>query len=462
MKTLSNAIKALLALFLLIGLHSCDSFVEVDLPKSQLINTTVFEDYGTASAALTDIYSKIRDKGILTGTNTGISNQLGNYTDEIIPFGTPSNPSFNFYNNTLLPSNSGIAEYWNTAYNQVYAANAIIEGCEKSTGLSVEHKEQLTGEALFIRALSHFYLVNLFGDIPYITQTDFTKNSTVTRTASAEVYQNIIKDLNACIKLLPLTYSDAERTRPCAYTAKALLARVYLYNKAYAQAANEASALINQTGIFELEQDTNEVFLINSKETVWQLQAAAAGENTLEAQIFVFNFAPPVAVALNPVLVNSFTKEDLRKSVWIRAVSDENSTWYHAHKYKEIEFTPVSKEYSIVFRLAEQYLIRAEARALQGDLIGAKEDLNKIRHRAGLDNTLAISQEQILQAVLSERQWEFFSEHGHRFFDLKRLSRLDEKLSSVKPGWNSADALFPIPQSELSTNPNLRPQNPGY
>lgn len=462
MKTLSNAIKALLALLLLIGLHSCDSFVEVDLPKSQLINTTVFEDYGTASAALTDIYSKIRDKGILTGTNTGISNQLGNYTDEIIPFGTPSNPSFNFYNNTLLPSNSGIAEYWNTAYNQVYAANAIIEGCEKSTGLSAEHKEQLTGEALFIRALSHFYLVNLFGDIPYITQTDFTKNSTVTRTASAEVYQNIIKDLNVCMTLLPLTYSDAERTRPCVYTAKALLARVYLYSKAYAQAANEASALINQTGLFELEQDTNEVFLINSKETIWQLQAAAAGENTLEAQIFVFNFAPPVAVALNPVLVNSFAKEDLRKSVWIRAVSDENSTWYHANKYKEIEFTPVSKEYSIVFRLAEQYLIRAEARALQGDLIGAKEDLNKIRHRAGLDNTLAISQEQILQAVLSERQWEFFSEHGHRFFDLKRLSRLDEKLSSVKPGWNSADALFPIPQSELSTNPNLRPQNPGY
>ncbi len=168
---------------------------------------------------------------------------------------------------------------------------------------------------------------------------------------------------------------------------------------------------------------------------------AAAGENTLEAQIFVFNFAPPVAVALNPVLVNSFAKEDLRKSAWIRAVSDENSTWYHAHKYKEIEFTPVSKEYSIVFRLAEQYLIRAEARAFQGDLIGAKEDLNKIRHRAGLDNTLAVSQEQILQAVLSERQWEFFSEHAHRFFDLKRLSRLDEKLSSVKPGWNSADAL---------------------
>lgn len=449
-------------LFLLLALNSCDSFVEVDRPKSQLDNSTVFEDYGTATAALTDIYSKIRDKGMLTGTNTGISNQLGNYTDEIIPYGSPSNTSFNFYNNTLLPSTADIGEYWNSAYNCIYAANSVLEGTQKSTGLSAEQKKQLTGESLFIRALSHFYLVNLYGDIPYIIQTDYKINSSVKREPVREVYNSIINDLIKSISMLPAEYNPSDRTRPNRFTAKALLARTYLFAGYFPEAANEASAVLNETAIFILEENTSDVFLINSRETIWQLQSAAAGQNTQEAQVFIFQSGPPPLVALNNALVNSFSEVDLRKSNWIRAVSNENSTWYHPYKYKEQNFTSVSAEYSIVFRLAEQYLIRAEARARQGDLIGAKEDLNIIRHRAGLESTSAISQEDILNALLNERRWEYFTEHGHRFFDLKRFNKLDQQLSPVKPGWKSYNNLFPIPQTELSTNPNLRPQNPGY
>ncbi|PTS87399.1 RagB/SusD family nutrient uptake outer membrane protein, partial [Flavobacterium sp. HMWF030] len=199
-----------------------------------------------------------------------------------------------------------------------------------------------------------------------------------------------------------------------------------------------------------------------SKETIWQLQSVAAGQNTKEASIFIFLAGPPTTIALNPLLINSFTIGDLRKTNWIKSVSKGASTWYHAYKYKEQNTTAVSKEYSIVLRLAEQYLIRAEARAYQGDLIGAKEDLNKIRNRAGLAQTTASTKEEILNAILQERRWEFFTEHGHRFFDLKRFNKLDAELKSVKSGWNSNDSLFPIPQNELSTNPNLGPQNPGY
>ena len=462
MKALYTKTNALLGLSLLLILNACDSFVAVDIPKSQLTNVAVFEDNATANAALTNIYSKIRDNGILTGTNSGISNQLANYTDDMLAYGNPTNPSFPFYFNNILPSNAGITEYWNASYNQIYSANAILEGIDLSTKLSEENKKLLQGEAFFIRALVHFYLVNLFGDLPYIKETDYLKNSTVSRMPTQQVYENIILDLEKAVILLPENYSSTERVRPTKYVAKALLARTYLYTKAYAQAANEATTVLNQTAIYSLEENLNDVFLLSSKETVWQLHAGINGQNTQEAAVFVFLSGPPSLVALSNNLIASFLPADMRKTNWTKAITDGNTTWYHANKYKERNFTGASKEYSIVFRLAELYLIRAEARALQGDLIGATEDLNIIRQRAGLAPTMASSQAEIITAIVQERRCEFFTEHGHRFFDLKRLNLLDNTLSAVKPGWNTTDQLFPIPQSELSTNPNLRPQNPGY
>lgn len=310
-------------------MNSCDSFVEVDLPKSQLTTVTVFEDYATADAALTNIYAKIRDTGLLTGNNRGLSNQLGNYTDEIIPYGTPSNPSLNFYNNSLLAENADVAQYWNDSYNQIYAANSITEGTEASTKLSDQNKKQLKGEALFIRALLHFYLVNLFGDVPYITGTDYKKNSIVSRMPANLVYQNIINDLESAIGLLHNNYSEMGRIRADKYVARAFLARVYLYSKSYSGAANEASAVLNQTDLFTLET-IDETFLVDSRETIWQLQSAEAGQNTQEASTFIFLSGPPALVALNDNLVNSFSATDLRHSNWIKAVSDDTSTWYHA------------------------------------------------------------------------------------------------------------------------------------
>ncbi|MCI9844566.1 RagB/SusD family nutrient uptake outer membrane protein [Flavobacterium pectinovorum] len=441
---------------------SCDSFVDVALPDSQMTKETVFEDYATTNAALTDIYAKIRDRGVLTGNNTGLSNQLGHYADELSPYGTPSNTSYNFYNNALLPTNATIATYWNTSYNHIYAANSIIEAIEKNENISEENKNQLLGESLFIRALLHFYLVNLYGDMPYITTTDYRIKSKVTRIPVSEVYKKVISDLETAITLLPVKYSPSDRSIPNRYAAKALLARVYLYNQSYAEAANEASAILNENTLFVLTPKLNEVFLINSKETIWQLQSPTAGQNTKEGALFILTAGPPQLVALNTNLVNSFDPADGRKVNWIKTVSKGSLSWHYAYKYKERTFTSVSLEYSVVFRLAEQYLIRAEARAKQGDLIGAKEDLNAVRKRAGLQETTAVGKEDILTAILEEKRWEFFTEFGNRFFDLKRSNQLDAVLSPIKPGWNTTDALFPIPQNELNANSLLGIQNPGY
>ena len=461
MKTISKLKLYITVALLFIALFSCDSFIEVGLPKSQLTTAAVFEDYNTAESALLNIYSSIRERGILTGTSQGISNALGNYTDELASSESPTNSSLNFYKNALLPTNTVVSGLWSASYNQIYAANAIIEGTEKSVNLTLAEKKQLQGECYFIRALLHFYLSELFGNIPYITETDFQKNSTVSRSSTLVINEKIQSDLQKALLMISSEYLQQERIRPNIGTVQALLARVYLYNKSYAEASNAASSILNQNQLYNLET-LNSTFLIASKETIWQLQSGTAGRNTYEASYFTFTTIPPPQVSLASTLVNSFESGDLRSISWIKAVSKNGTVFYHAYKYKENNATTTSKEYPIIFRLAEQYLIRAEARAYQGDLIGAKEDLNKVRSRAGLANTSAISQQEIINAVIQERRHELFTEQGHRFFDLKRTHNLDIVLSPVKPGWNTTDILLPIPQSELASNKNLSPQNPGY
>ena len=452
-------------LLLMLGvflLQSCDSFVEVDLPNSQLTASGVFEDKATANAAMVNIYAKMRDSGILSGNLSGLSNQMGNYTDELVYYGSVTGKTRNFYNNTLLASNVDVSNWWSTSYNQIYAANAIIEGVTASKALPQGDKKQLTGEALFVRSLLHFYLLNLYGDVPYITTTDYEKNKTASRIPSAELYLHIIKDLESAVSLLPDDYISSDRIRPNRSVAMALLARVYLYNKQWAEAANAASYLLNNIERYSWKPDLNFVFLKESTTTIWQFMPRINGQNTQEGETFIFNAGPPSLTALSVQLLNSFEPGDQRRLLWIKAVSKGTEKWYHANKYKQKSKTASSLEYSIIFRLAEQYLIRSEARAEQGDLIGAKEDLDKVRTTAGLLKTTALSKQEILTAIQQERKVEFFTELGHRFFDLKRANALDPSLSNVKPGWDSTDGLLPLPESELLLNANLKPQNPGY
>lgn len=159
-------------------------------------------------------------------------------------------------------------------------------------------------------------------------------------------------------------------------------------------------------------------------------------------------------------MVESFEPQDLRSKKWIDSLSIEPDIYYFPTKYKVRTGTPVT-EYSMVLRLAEQYLIRAEARVHQGDLTGAAEDVKKIRNRAGLTNIELSSTSQALNSIYAERKLELFTEGGHRWLDLKRTDRATEVLSPKKPEWQPTDVLYPIPQNELNNNPNLN-QNPGY
>jgi len=121
--------------------------------------------------------------------------------------------------------------------------------------------------------------------------------------------------------------------------------------------------------------------------------------------------------------------------------------------------------------VAEQYLIRAEARAQQNNISGAQADVNVIRNRAGLANdTTMTDKATAMAAIENERRHELFCEWGHRWFDLKRWpsltspatqTRADDVLGTLKSTWTSTSILFPIPQPARNNNPNLT-QNEGY
>lgn len=449
--------------FLFIGFasQSCEEFVAVDLPSNQLTGPIVFEDEATADAALIHIYTKLRSEQLVTGTSNGLSCLLGNYADELDYYGIGGLPAFEFYQNNLLPSNSTVTLTWNATYNLIYATNSIIEGVSNSTGISLNSKERLLGEAYFIRAYLHFYLVNLYGEIPYVIITDYQVNSNIEKLAVMDVYAALTTDLQQAVTLLPESYFVPERIRPNRSVAYALLSRIKLYSENWSQAVLYADEVLNNTSLYTIETDLNSVFLKNCAGTLWQLLPQFSGSNTLEAQTFIFSSGPPPSFALTSSLLASFETGDLRRANWIGTVTDGANSWYYANKYKEQGNTGSSVEYSILFRIEELYLIRAEAKAQLGDLVGAQDDLNVIRNRAGLPNTTAVSQATLLNAILEERNREFFTELGHRWFDLKRTGFASSVLS-VKPGWDAKDLLWPLPASELLLNSNLLPQNPGY
>ncbi len=445
--------------FLFFSVISCEDFVEVDTPNYLLSGENLFNDKKTVEAAIVGIYAQLRNSFLLTGTSQGLSNMMALYTDEMDYYGNSTIREASFYRNNLLASDETVAELWSASYNQIYASNAIIEGVANSSYFTPEETAQFTGEAKFIRAMLHLYLVNLFGEVPYIKTTNYLENQVASRQPLEEVYASIVTDLEEAINQLPNEDVSGERVRPDKRTAKALLARVYLYMENWEMAAILSEDVINNT---QWEADPQRVFLKESTETIWQFMPEFEASNTHEAQTFIFQTAPPPARALSSHLISAFEDGDLRRQLWIGEVSDGADFYYYSAKYKLLPGETGDAEYSKVLRLAEQYLIRAEARAKMGDIAGAQAAINKIRNRAGLANTTATSESELLNAILHERRVEFFTEHGNRFFDLKRMDQLDAFLEPIKEGWNTTDQLLPLPEKELLVNPNLQPQNPGY
>jgi hypothetical protein len=439
-------------------LFSCKKILDAGLPTNVTVSQMVYATDVNATAVLTGLYIKMSKGGPAAG-GSSCAYYCGLSADEFTLRTADDELLTSFYQNTLTPA---IIPLWSEWYNYIYQVNAAIEGLSASTSLTPVVKQQLTGEAKFIRAFCYFYLVNLFGEVPFITSTNYRDNSTVSRSETNSVYLQIVNDLKDAQTLLSDHYLDAdvrtitqERVRPTAWAATALLARVQLYRGEWEDAATQASRVIAQRTLFDTVKPAS-VFLKNSKEAIWQLQPVN-GNYTEDGVLFL----TAQTVYISPFLLQAFEKNDRRKSSWLKA----DVTQYYPYKYKSYNNAKATTEYLMVLRLAEQYLIRAEARTQLNDLTGAASDLNVIRRRAGLANTAVITQTALLTAILKERRIEFFSEWGHRWLDLKRTGMADAVMSviTVQKGgsWESYKQLYPIPENDRKLNPHLS-QNEGY
>ncbi|MCD0489894.1 RagB/SusD family nutrient uptake outer membrane protein [Pedobacter sp. MC2016-14] len=450
-------------LVILVGLTqlSCKKLIEIPAnPSNQLSIERVFSDSTNIIAAVSAVYvnygttsySPQFGSGTIT-VNTGLTG------DELVP-GANTYTAPAFYTNLLLPDNSGVRSMWSDAYKNIFQMNVCIEGITGTAAISAGLKRRLIGELKVNRAFYYFNMVNIWGGVPIVTSTDYKVTQSSPRASVTEVYNFILSDLIDAQQSLTAEYPSNGHIRPNLYTAQALLAKVYLYLGQYQNAIVAANSVIGNGG-FKLA-DINDVFLDGSEEAIWQLPANGTYYQTPEAATFLpYSSSYQPNYVLSPQLLAAFETGDLRKANWTNfstvTVGGVPTLYYYPYKYKKITAGQAPIEDYALLRLADIYLVRAEAFARTEKLAEARTDLNKVRLRANLGEVTSNVKEVVLSAILHERQVEMFCEWGNRWFDLKRTNTIDAVLSAAKPTWKSSAALFPIPIAEIQANPALQP-----
>lgn len=435
--------KKVLYSLLFVGLifTSCEDFIELE-PTNQISNEIVFTTASDAEAVVLGMYQEgFQD---ITRTTYDIP---GVVSDELVHTG--SFPTYiELDRNDIASTNGAIFGYWAAVYQGIFMANFLLENID-NIEIDQADYNRLRGEALFGRAYLHFKIASLFGETPIVATTDLAANSEVARSTVAEVNTQILADLNEAIELLAgATYPipGDENFRATQWSAKALAARVNLYNGDLAAAGSFANDVISNGG-FSLLPNYNDVFTSGgNSESIMKTYFDAVDGNALA---FFYQEEGRYEYAPSESLVNAYEAGDARFSM-IGTHSDGRPMGV---KYTDIQN---GSDQPILFRLAEMHLIRAEANLSSNPAL-ALADVNAIRDRAGLAALADVTLDDILQERFVE-----FSFEGHRWFDLVRTGRADAVMSALNPStWSSTDVLMPVPQLEIERNTNLT-QNPGY
>jgi hypothetical protein len=342
-------------------------------------------------------------------------------------------------------------------------ANQLIANLEGNQNFNEAFRNSRLGQARFIRAFSYFNLVRMFGALPYREEPSTSiepEKVNQPRLAAAEVYQRIVQELQQAETELSGSGRGSGIFRVSEMAVKALLARVYLYQQNYQQAAAKATEVIAAGYQLAPGDRYLSIFLEteSTEEIIFSIDYVSdQARNTLA------EYTQPTArfeVGLTQEAFNAYDPVDVRKGTVVR----QNGNILFLNKYNDIVN---QSDNLIVLRLAEMYLIRAEAlNALAYQPNGPAFDaLNVVRTRAGLEQLEEAdlpNQNAFALAVSEERRRELIGE-GHRWFDLIRNNRALEELQEKNTINNQNQLLFPVPQSEIDTNqhPEMQ-QNPGY
>jgi hypothetical protein len=447
-----------LAVLLLTTLNGCKKLITVNPPTTELVSSVVYTDSATVETALVGLYANMAFSPP-TAYQYGISTLCGFSADELQYVGSTYNQ---FIDNGIPVTDGNVESVWSFSYSVIYAANSVIYGVQNGSGMSDSFSNQAIAQAKFVRAFCYFYLTNLYGAVPLALTTDVAQNSVLGQSSSAAVYQQIISDLLFVQSKLATDYSASagQRTMANQSAATALLARVYLYTGDWADAGAQATAVIGNSALYSLSTNLATVFTPSNSEAILQFNNSSTGYTTFAQNVLPNTVAGVPTYILTSQLVNAYEAGDNRRAAWLDSLTYNGTEYYYPYKYKSLVFG-ANAEYYTLLRLAEQYLIRAEAEAEQGNISGAQADINVIRNRAGLGNTTAGDQASLLAAVAQERRIELNCEWGHRWLDLKRTGTANAVLGGEKTTWTATDVLWPIPSSEILSNSKLV-QNAGY
>jgi starch-binding outer membrane protein, SusD/RagB family len=448
-RTILHTIALLIFVF---GSFSCEDVLEPK-PVDILNDELVLNEPNDVQNVEIGLYSSFR--GILS--NEVIAGDLT--ADMLLHNGT-----FSQYRELgtkqITSANASAAGLWSNIYSAVYVANFIFENLPAVTGVPTTQRNKTMGTAHFLRGLSYFYGLYTYGGIPNVKTTNIADNRNIPRASEEEILELILNDYEDALELLPEEPANAGFVSKDA--VRAALARYYLYTKQWSLAQNLASQVIN-SGRYMLEPDFENIVL----------------DDFTDEAIFEIGYG----ISDDPGTLNNLFKSRREiipsNQLVVSLASDQSGT-----RFSSIEFNvnnlagtdngwTVSKYGTpdednnnvVVFRLAEMYLIRAEARANQNNVSGlnsAQSDINELRKRAKAPLVPVISQAQMLLAIEEERRMELAFE-GHRWYDLVRTGRVTALMSAFSSNWKSTYELWPIPQTEIQNNPSLSgQQNPGY
>ncbi|WPV69745.1 RagB/SusD family nutrient uptake outer membrane protein [Chitinophaga sp. LS1] len=441
---------------------SCNKLVDIPAhPIDQITEGTVFSDSADIMSAVAGVYSNF--KANASGGSIGatiVTVNGGQAADELIYA-----YSSTYVNNAYLADDGTASTLWNSAYTNIYQMNSCIAGISGTSAISDSLKRALVAEMKFDRAFYYFQMVNLFGGVPLVTVTDYNVTATQPRVTVDEVYKLIQADLAEARSLLKAKYPSTSGTkyRPNLYTAMALSAKVFLYRQQWDSAAQMVNQIL-ASGLYAMASTPSTVFYQSSNEVIWNLPGSIVSTSNFQTgegyTLLPSSIYSAPAYQVNPILVNAFEANDLRKATWITQTTLYGTTYNYPTKYKNRTYDAANREAYVMFRLADMYLVLAEAQAHLGNTSDAITNLNIVRSRAGLAG-YAGTDEDLLTAIYHERQVEMAFEWGNRWYDLKRTGTIDAVLGAEKSSWKSTAALLPIPSTQIQANPNLI-QNDGY
>jgi hypothetical protein len=368
----------------------------------------------------------------------------------------------------ITSENDALPGMWGAAYEGINRANNVIASMPAlQSQFDADEYASLLGEARFVRALNYFTLVKFFGGVPLITEPRWVVDteSNVARASVGEVWQQIEADLTAARGLLPTAEDAAGAGRAHLEAAQALQARAHLYQGEWQAAYDLANAVIGSPN-FGLLNDYASVFDDEqTAEAIFEVPFSVTDAGSIAFWMFPSSLGGRWGFAPNAEFVQTFEDDDERLALAYQ-VDPSGDEEDFGSKYLDVA---TGADDIPVIRYAEVVLIRAEAAARLGNVTLAINDVNAIRHRAGLgpvdadvNDNGTVSTVEALQAVLTERRHELFYE-GHWFFDLKRFADVVPSAASMlnELGLTGFRLLFPIPQREIDANLALT-QNPGY